>query len=241
MQRSAFSFPDWIHDFIPDDSLFAHAYDDISDRNRALLKTNIARLYDYYGPNKETVTTVSRRWASGLCTETTREVVDFAIILFDASLLSPARLLASLVPALACGVRNVLAVRIADGSTWPTSVLTGLELAGQELVVEFYEAQVRQLFNEIRDGGASGAVTVLGPKAAAVTTNELRAASRISFIVQASTGQRPSGWMPLKVLIWRLSILGIRTSSSVCSAMRLPCRRIIFPMKATTSMNVSKR
>ncbi len=181
MTQTSFSFPDWIDEFVPDDEVFARAYESIPDANRALLKTGIARLYDWYGPNKIDGSEVARHWASGLRSKTVTDLADFSILLFDDSLLSPARVLAALVPAIACGVRSVLAVRVDGKSSWPESVLTGLELAGQELVAEMTETQARRLLGELRDSGTTGAVTVLGPKAASVQTAELQAASRLSF------------------------------------------------------------
>lgn len=181
MKQMAFSFPSWLNDFVPDDELFARAYADISDQNRAWLKTGIARLYDYYGPRKDIGGSDFRSWRSGFDTMKTYDAVDFAVVLFDNSLLSPARLMAALVPALAGGVKNVLAARVGDAGPWRKAVLTGLELAGQELVVDINDVQARQLFNELRESGSTGSVMVLGPRAAVIKTNELQAASRISF------------------------------------------------------------
>jgi hypothetical protein len=180
MKDARFSFPDWINELVPDDELFAMAYEDIADHNRALMKTCIARLYDWYGPRKDISGSSTRMWRSGFESKTAYDAVDFAVVLFDGSLLSPARLLSALVPALAGGVKNVLAARVAGGP-WRKAVLTGLELAGQELVVDVSEAQARRLFNELRDTGLTGAVTVLGPRAAVIKTSELQSASRISF------------------------------------------------------------
>lgn len=181
MKNAPFIFPDWINDLIPDDELFARAYQDTPDEKRAWLKTCIARLYDWYGPRKDVFGESTLHWAAGFETRTQYEAVDFAVVLFDGSLLSPARLLAALVPALAAGVKNVLAVRVTNGSPWRKAVLTGLELAGQELVVDMTDIQARRLFNELRESNRKGAVTVLGPKAAVIKSSELQAASRISF------------------------------------------------------------
>lgn len=180
MKDTSFSFPGWLNELVPDDELFARAYEDISDQRRAWMKTGIARLYDCYGPQKDIAGASIRHWQSGFDTKQTFSAVDFAVVLFDGSLLSPARLLAALVPALVGGVKNVLAARVAGGP-WRKAILTGMELAGQEMVVDITEAQARRLFNELRDTGHTGAVTVLGPKAAVIKTSELQAASRISF------------------------------------------------------------
>lgn len=182
MTRSTFSFPDWISEFVPDDDLFAMAYEDIPDQKRAWLKTNIARLLDCYGPRQDVGVNTTRHFRSGFDLQTNHTAVDFAVVLFDGSLLSPARLLAALVPALASGVEHVLAARVgANGGPWRKAVLTGLELAGQELVVDLTDAQARRLFTQLRDSGLPGAVSVLGPKAAVIKTSELQSASRMGF------------------------------------------------------------
>jgi len=181
MKQPSFSFPDWINGFVPDDDLFARAYQDISDERRALIKTSIARLYDFYGPRKDISGEVLRRWSAGFNTKSTYDAVDFVVVLFDGSVLSPARLLAALVPALASGVKHVLAARVSEGTPWRKAVLTGFELAGQELVADMTDVDARRLFNELRETNRSGAVVVLGPKAAVIKSSELQAASRISF------------------------------------------------------------
>lgn len=181
MTKEPFAFPDWINEFIPDDALFARAYQNSSDGSRAWMKTAIARLYDWYGPRKDVGGEISLRWSGGFDTKYTFDPVDFAVVLFDESIQSPARLLAALVPALAGGVKNVLAVRVGNSAPWRDAVLTGLELAGQEFVVDMTDVQARRLFNELRDSGTSGAVVVLGPKAAVIKFSELQSASRISF------------------------------------------------------------
>jgi len=181
MQKEPFAFSEWINELVPDDSLFARAYQDVPDRNRALMKTGIARLYDWYGPRKDVSGETALRWSGGFDTKQTFDPVDFAVVLFDGSLQSPARLLAALVPALAGGVKNVLAARVGSSAPWRNAVLTGLELAGQELVVDMTDVQARRLFNELRDTGVPGAVAVLGPKAAVIKSSELQSASRISF------------------------------------------------------------
>ncbi len=181
MKYTPFVFPDWINGFVPDDSLFARAYQNIPDANRALMKTGIARLYDWYGPRKDIGCEISRRWGTGFDSKYRFDAVDFAVVLFDDNMLSPARCLAALVPAIAGGVQSILAVRVDGGGPWREAILTGLELAGQELVVDLSEVQAKRLLGELRDSGKNGAVTVLGPKAANVQTSEMHAASRIAF------------------------------------------------------------
>ncbi|MCJ2163662.1 hypothetical protein [Pseudodesulfovibrio sp. S3] len=153
-----FGFPDRINEFVVDDTLFAHAYENTPDQKRALLKTCIARLYDCYGPRKDRSVQVSTNWRGGFNTVCRHEPVDFAVLLFDDTLLSSTRLLAGLVPAVACGVENILAVRMGGSAPWPPPVLAGLELAGQELVVDMDAGQWAELMHELCASGHSGVV-----------------------------------------------------------------------------------
>lgn len=181
MKTPPSSFPDWIHDQVPEDDLFARAYQDITPAQRGLIKTGIAQLYDWYKPQRTLGRGERESWPSGFDSRREIRPVDLSVLLFDHTVLSPARLLAALVPAQACGVPEILALRIGRGMPWRKAVLTGLELAGQELVADATEAQARRLFQELRAGGRTCTVTVIGPHAGGVQTSEIMAASRISF------------------------------------------------------------
>ncbi|MEF2231008.1 MAG: hypothetical protein V3571_08780 [Pseudodesulfovibrio sp.] len=181
MEHAPFAFPNWTNLLVPDDGLFAQAYQALSDRERAWIKTGIARLYDWYGPRKDLGGEDVRQWSSGLCTRTRFDAVDFTVVLFDDTLFSPARLLAALVPAIATGVRQVMAVRVGDDAPWREAILTGLELAGQELVIGVGQNQARRLLAELRETDRPGAVAVLGPKAMETCGAEQYAATRMAF------------------------------------------------------------
>ena len=182
MEHAPFALPHWTSQLVPDDALFAQAYQDLSDRERAWIKTGIARLYDWYGPRKDVGGEDLRRWSGGLETHTRFDAVDFAVVLFDDTLLSPARLLAALVPAIATGVRQVVAVRVGeDSAPWRKAILTGLELAGQESVIGVDQNQARRLLAELRETDRPGAVAVLGPKAMETCVSEQYAATRMAF------------------------------------------------------------
>ncbi|QGY41368.1 hypothetical protein GM415_14965 [Pseudodesulfovibrio cashew] len=181
MKQASFEFPQWLNEFVPDDEFFAAAYDEVGEQKRAWLKTCIARLFDWYGPRKDPSGEIVRHWQAGFDTRSAYAPVDFGVVLFDDTLLSPARLLAGLVPAMAGGVEKLLAVRVTEGAPWPKPILTGLELAGQEFVVDLNESRARKLFSELRESEASGAVTVLGPRAGAIKSSEMQAASRMTF------------------------------------------------------------
>jgi hypothetical protein len=158
MSDPVLSLPDLIGESLVDDALFAAAYGESSDRERALMKTCIARLYDWYGPRKDSACEVARRWRGGFESVARSGPVDFALALFDETFVSPARLLAALVPAVACGVRNVLAVRVDGEGGWARPLLTAMELAGQELVADLSAEGVSSLLGDLTDTGASGAV-----------------------------------------------------------------------------------
>ncbi|OIQ48763.1 hypothetical protein BerOc1_03516 [Pseudodesulfovibrio hydrargyri] len=161
MPDPALSLPDLLGESLVDDALFAAAYAESSDRERALMKTCIARLYDWYGPRKDTAREVATRWRGGFGSVSRSAPVDFALVLFDENFVSPARLLAALVPAAACGVPCVLAVRMNAVGDWARPLLTAMELAGQELVADLTGEDLSSLLDDLAQAKASGAVADL--------------------------------------------------------------------------------
>lgn len=162
MQKKVFHISDFIHELVVDDTLFARAYENSADHHRALMKTCIARLYDWYGPRQQVGGRVSHSWRSGLESQQLNEPVDCTLILLDDSLLSPIRLLAALVPALVSGCENILVARLdCHESPWSESILTGLELAGQERVVDVTAEQLDTVLAEIEQNGGRGCVVDL--------------------------------------------------------------------------------
>jgi hypothetical protein len=161
MPDPVLSLPDLIGESLVDDALFAAAYGESSDGERALMKTCIARLYDWYGPRKDTACEVARRWRGGFASVGRSGPVDCALILFDGAFVSPARLLAALVPAIACGVPDVLAVRVDGRGGWARPLLTAMELAGQEMVADLAGEGLRGLLDDLVEAGASVAVVDL--------------------------------------------------------------------------------
>jgi len=159
MQKKVFHISDFIHELVVDDTLFARAYENSADHHRALMKTCIARLYDWYGPRQQVGGRVSLSWRSGVESQQLTEPVDCTLILLDDSLQSPIRLLAALVPAQVSGCENILVARLdSHDSPWPESMLTGLELAGQELVVDVTAEQLDTVLAEMKQDGGRGTV-----------------------------------------------------------------------------------
>jgi hypothetical protein len=161
MPDPVLSLPDLIGESLVDDALFAAAYGESSDGERALMKTCIARLYDWYGPRKDTACEVARRWRGGFSSVGRAAPADVALVLFDEAFVSPARLLAALVPAIACGVQNVLAVRMDGRGDWANPLLTAMELAGQELVADLTGEGLQGVLDNLAEAGASVAVVDL--------------------------------------------------------------------------------
>ncbi|MGE4505333.1 MAG: hypothetical protein AB7D51_08280 [Desulfovibrionaceae bacterium] len=114
---------------IPDER-FAEAYAEVPDQRRALLKTCIARLWEWFGPCRASEELVVRRWRQGFVSRTSKRPRAACAVFFTPSV-GPAALLAALVPARALGVGEVLAV-CCGGEPPAAPVLTALELAGVE-------------------------------------------------------------------------------------------------------------
>lgn len=161
MRKPECAFPDGTSEFLVDDTLFARAYQETPDHCRALLKTCIARLYEWYGPSRTSGGLTEASWRSGFDSIRCHAPVDYCLVLFDETLRSPSRLLAGVVPAMACGVDHLLAVRVGASGEWEQPILTGLELAGQELAADMDAAAVTRLLDDLDDSGCTGAVVDL--------------------------------------------------------------------------------
>ena len=161
MRKTVFAFPDGINEFLVADTLFARAYQETPDQKRGLLKTCIVRLYEWYGPGRLASGQTASSWRSGFDSVLRFAPVDYCVVLLDGSLRSPSRLLAGVVPPLACGVEQVLVARMGADTAWEQPLLTGLELAGQELVADMDAGRVKTLLAELAESGADGAVVDL--------------------------------------------------------------------------------
>lgn len=155
-------FPDWLDSFYPEDSVFAQAYDSVPDSRRALLKTAIARLWEWYGPQNISSAATIRSWESGFTAQDVREPVDHALIVCDAVMQSPVRLLAAVIPAVAAGVKQVGVVLLGEPDLWGSSVYTALELAGVESVFCLGRSECGRLLSDISKSGVTGVHVFLG-------------------------------------------------------------------------------
>ena len=160
------------------DAAFAAAYARSTDLQRAWIKTGLAAVYAALGGPLP----VSRQRCEVLGHDlalTTEDVpLDFVVVLCGREFLSPARLVAAVVPALCARTRDVAAVRV--GGAWPRPLLTALELCGVETACRLGARDLPGLLAELPAKGR-GAAVVLGdvplparlPQALAVHTARL--------------------------------------------------------------------
>lgn len=159
-------FPSWIEERLVGDAAFARAYAAVSDRHRALLKTALARAWEWAGPAAAESSRYETLGRSGLASVRLIRPRRFAVLLFDETENSPARLLAALTPVLAAGVPDVLALRVGGRSLPPAPVLTALELAGVERLARLSRERALKLLREL-DPRSPGLILGLGAGAVA--------------------------------------------------------------------------
>ncbi|GEM_PF-1168217 len=151
----SFVFPDWLEPHYITDELLGEAYASVPDNRRALLKTCIARLWEWYGVSRTSSQAVERSFRGGFVSRELRRPMDFAVIACGADHDSPAQLLAAAVPAVAAGVRNVLAVKPKTAG-WSLPQLVALELAGIESVIELELEEMNRLLRDLAHEGGTG-------------------------------------------------------------------------------------
>lgn len=119
--------------YLVPDTLFGQAYEAVGDVRRSWLKTQIARLYSWYGRGPCDAGYRERRHAEGFMTCVSWQPPQWGVVCLDASVQSPAVLLSAVVPLIMTGCPEVVVIRHTDAD-WPASLLAALELAGIEYV-----------------------------------------------------------------------------------------------------------
>lgn len=149
--------PGWLDACRPDDALYADAYEGTPAELRALLKTAIAFSFHRW-PCADGVAHTARASArSSFRHEETARPADWALALLGPGFASPARLLASLVPAVIAGVGRILIVSEAPFSP---AVCTALELAGLEDSFLLDADQMPGLYEDLRALSPDGRLAV---------------------------------------------------------------------------------
>lgn len=136
--------PDWLEAHVVPDTRFASAYAAAGDRQRSLCKALIAALWDMSPPRRTGTEILAVEHGQGRSFLSLTKPLRWAMLCMDASAASPGLVLAALLPALTAGVGEILVVGL-DSESLPAPVLTALELAGQERVVELEASEARKL------------------------------------------------------------------------------------------------
>lgn len=139
-----------------DDALFAHAYDAVSEGDKAAFKRCVAAHFAAMPPQAATrfERTVLR---DGLTVSRRLSPADAVLVLLPDAPVSPLKLLAALMPALTRGAGATAVVR-PEGSAWEDGVLTALELAGQEDVFAPSQTAVTRFFSDAAKAGRTAVV-----------------------------------------------------------------------------------
>ncbi len=147
------------------DELRAKAYESLGDARRALIKDQIAFLYEYWGGAQPLRSVLRKDLPGGARVEWASQGVEDVLLLVGASFASAPELVAALLPARLAGARQVL-VCLVSGPTDPDyAVLSALDLLGQDEVYLLTRAQAADVFTEARRQmlfGGLGRVLVLG-------------------------------------------------------------------------------
>lgn len=166
----------WLDRHCLDDALLAEAYESVGGPGRALLKKNIAWLHQIWGESPERNTTL-RRWRQGFLLETEDVPCPYALIVCDASCVSPAAFLAVLMPAVLAGVELIAPCFIfseehrdsptdrggGTGGFLPApGLLAALELTGTERAFAADENAAAAFLHLAREVYGNGRLVVIG-------------------------------------------------------------------------------
>ncbi|MFP5258559.1 MAG: hypothetical protein ACLGQH_06015 [Acidobacteriota bacterium] len=169
------------------DTAFAAAYNRSSDLQRAWIKTGLAAVYAALGGPLPASRERRDSLGHDLSLTSLDAPLDFVLVLCGRDFLSPARLVAAVVPALCARARDVAAVRV--GGAWPRPLLTALELCGLETACRIGSRDLPEVLAALPAKGR-GAVMVLGDVSlparlpAALDVHVARIAGRAGVFVQ---------------------------------------------------------
>ena len=141
------------------DEAFAAAYARTGDGRRAWIKTGLAAVYAAVGGPRPAACQRRDSLGHDLLLTTVDVPLDFVVVVCGRDFLSPARLVAAVVPALCARVPDVAVVRL--GASWPGPLLTALELCGVEMACRLGVRDLPGLLAGLPAKGR-GAVVVLG-------------------------------------------------------------------------------
>ena len=147
------------------EAAFDEAYATVSDDRRAWLKTCIAFLCSRYGESRTTSETHVLRHSSGFTCRTGVAPFGWGVLFLGHGAVSAPSVLAALLPLRLAGIREVVVVRVGEkggDGIWPAPLLTGLELVGQEAVLDLTLREARFLLDSLCEGEGRGTALFLG-------------------------------------------------------------------------------
>jgi hypothetical protein len=157
--------PDWVTSLWVPENQFAHAYEFHSPEQRAWLKKNISQLYTWYAKYAYTYQQSNYLFQSGLKSAIAQKRLDWALFVLEDSFLSPAQLLAAVMPAVMSQVPEIMVARLSSVNGWTDSQLLALELAGVENVFVFDLSQLNEFSADLRSWSSNGGLFLLeGPE-----------------------------------------------------------------------------
>ena len=147
------------------EAAFDHAYSAVSDDRRAWLKTCVACLCSRYGEPQTAFETHLFRHSSGFTFRTGAIPLAWGVLFLGEGAVSAPSVLAALLPLRLAGTREVVVVRLGEkggNGSWPAPLLTGLELAGQDTVLDLTQREARFLLDSLGAGEGRGSALFLG-------------------------------------------------------------------------------
>jgi hypothetical protein len=180
------------------EAAFDDAYAAVPDDRRAWLKTCIACLCSRYGESRTTFETHLLSHPSGFACRTGVSPLEWGVLFLGDGAVSAPSILAALLPLRLAGTREVVVVRVREkrdkNDIWPAPLLIGLELTGQEAVLDLTLKEARLLLDSLCKGEGRGTTLFLG------SGKEVESlAGRCASIPRVFCWQ---GALPLEVGVW---------------------------------------
>lgn len=142
------TIPEWLESRKVDDEDFSRAYAAVTDSQRALLKTCIARHLSWIEAGGVQSVASRRTLRQGFTVFSRSSPAKGLILALAPGVRSPARLLAAVLLAVAAGTDELVVVLPVDPPGREEPLLTALELAGCECVLRAGTAETERLFCE---------------------------------------------------------------------------------------------
>ncbi|MFW5791129.1 MAG: hypothetical protein ACOCVU_00570 [Desulfohalobiaceae bacterium] len=178
------TIPRWLEPRKVADQDFSLAYAAVADSRRALLKTCIARHLSWIETGDLQRVASRLDYRQGFTVFRRSSPAEGLILALAPGVRSPARLLASVLPAVAAGVEELAVVLPVDQPDREEPLLTALELAGCECVFRADTAARDRLFCETAAAGCDVRMVSMGesPEAMAADMQQLVSGGRVMLL-----------------------------------------------------------